>query len=287
MNLFFQQLLNGVSNSSVLFLTTIGLVIIFGMMDVVNNAHGEFIMIGAYTACVTVNTLHVPFAVACILAALITGLVGILIEQAVIKKLYGKVAETLLVTFALEYIIQQIVRMIFGPENQTIEVPVKGQFSFLGLSIPYYNLVLIGMAVFVLCLTLVLFYKTSFGMQLRAITQNRDMTQCLGVNVAKINMFTFGYGAALAGFSGALIAPIKSVFPGMGPGFNVDGFLVVILGGLNSVIGSFASSFVINESITVMSGYMSQVVSKLLIFIVIIVIVRFRPNGLFASKEKR
>ncbi len=287
MSLFFQQLLNGVSNSSVLFLTTIGLVIIFGMMDVVNNAHGEFIMIGAYTACVTVNTLHVPFAVACILAALITGLVGILIEQAVIKKLYGKVAETLLVTFALEYIIQQIVRMIFGPENQTIEVPVKGQFSFLGLSIPYYNLILIGMAVFVLCLTLVLFYKTSFGMQLRAITQNRDMTQCLGVNVAKINMFTFGYGAALAGFSGALIAPIKSVFPGMGPGFNVDGFLVVILGGLNSVIGSFASSFVINESITVMSGYMSQVVSKLLIFIVIIVIVRFRPNGLFASKEKR
>ena len=287
MSLFFQQLLNGVSNSSVLFLTTIGLVIIFGMMDVVNNAHGEFIMIGAYTACVTVNTLHVPFAVACILAALITGLVGILIEQAVIKKLYGKVAETLLVTFALEYIIQQIVRMIFGPENQTIEVPVKGQFSFSGLSIPYYNLVLIGMAVFVLCLTLVLFYKTSFGMQLRAITQNRDMTQCLGVNVAKINMFTFGYGAALAGFSGALIAPIKSVFPGMGQGFNVDGFLVVILGGLNSVIGSFASSFVINESITVMSGYMSQVVSKLLIFIVIIVIVRFRPNGLFASKEKR
>ena len=287
MSLFFQQLLNGVSNSSVLFLTTIGLVIIFGMMDVVNNAHGEFIMIGAYTACVTVNTLHVPFAVACILAALITGLVGILIEQAVIKKLYGKVAETLLVTFALEYIIQQIVRMIFGPENQTIEVPVKGQFSFSGLSIPYYNLILIGMAVFVLCLTLVLFYKTSFGMQLRAITQNRDMTQCLGVNVAKINMFTFGYGAALAGFSGALIAPIKSVFPGMGPGFNVDGFLVVILGGLNSVIGSFASSFVINESITVMSGYMSQVVSKLLIFIVIILIVRFRPNGLFASKEKR
>lgn len=177
--------------------------------------------------------------------------------------------------------------MVFGPENQTVEVPVKGQLSVLGVSIPYYNLILILMAIFVLCLTLVLFYKTSFGMQLRAITQNRDMTQCLGINVAKINMFTFGYGAALAGFSGALIAPIKSVFPGMGPSFNVDGFLVVILGGLNSIIGSFASSFVINESITIMSGYMSQVVSKLLIFVVIIVIVRFRPNGLFSSKEKR
>ena len=287
MSLFIQQRLNGISNSSVLFLTTIGLVIIFGMMDVVNNAHGEFIMIGAYTACVTVNVLHVPFAVAAILAALITGLIGIVIERLLIKKLYGKVAESLLVTFALEYIIQQIVRMVFGPENQTIDIPVKGRLLMGSISIPYYNLVLIGAALFVLALTLVLFYKTSFGMQLRAINQNRDMTQCLGINVTKINMFTFGYGAALAGFSGALIAPIKSVFPGMGPAFNVDGFLVVILGGLNSIIGSFASSFVINESITLMSGYMSQIVSKLLIFVVIIVIVRFRPNGLFSSKEKR
>lgn len=287
MSFFIQQLLNGISNSSVLFLTTIGLVIIFGMMDVVNNAHGEFIMIGAYTACVTVNVLHVPFAVAAILAALITGLIGIVIERLLIKKLYGKVAESLLVTFALEYIIQQIVRMVFGPENQTIDIPVKGRLLMGSISIPYYNLVLIGAALFVLALTLVLFYKTSFGMQLRAINQNRDMTQCLGINVTKINMFTFGYGAALAGFSGALIAPIKSVFPGMGPAFNVDGFLVVILGGLNSIIGSFASSFVINESITLMSGYMSQIVSKLLIFVVIIVIVRFRPNGLFSSKEKR
>ena len=287
MSLFIQQLLNGISNSSVLFLTTIGLVIIFGMMDVVNNAHGEFIMIGAYTACVTVNVLHVPFAVAAILAALITGLIGIVIERLLIKKLYGKVAESLLVTFALEYIFQQIVRMVFGPENQTIDIPVKGRLLMGSISIPYYNLVLIGAALFVLALTLVLFYITSFGMQLRAINQNRDMTQCLGINVTKINMFTFGYGAALAGFSGALIAPIKSVFPGMGPAFNVDGFLVVILGGLNSIIGSFASSFVINESITLMSGYMSQIVSKLLIFVVIIVIVRFRPNGLFSSKEKR
>ncbi len=287
MSLFFQQLLNGISNSSVLFLTTIGLVIIFGMMDVVNNAHGEFIMLGAYTTCLSINVFHLPFAVAAILAALITGVIGIAIERIVIKKLYGKVAETLLVTFALEYILQQIVRIIFGPENQTVVVPVKGQLTVGPVSIPYYNLVLIAMAVAVLALTLILFYKTSFGMQLRAINQNRDMTQCLGINVSRINMLTFAYGAALAGFSGALIAPIKSVYPGMGPAYNVDGFLVVILGGLNSVIGSFASSFVINESITLMSGYMSQIVSKLLIFVVIIVIVRFRPNGLFSSKEKR
>ena len=287
MSLFIQQLLNGISNSSVLFLTSIGLVIIFGMMDVVNNAHGEFIMIGAYITCFSVNVLHLPFVYAVILAAIVSALTGIVIERLFIKKLYGKVAETLLVTFALEYVIQQIVRMIFGPENKTMEVPVKGQLVLSNVSIPYYNILLIIMALLVLSLTLLLFYKTSFGMQLRAINQNRDMTQCLGINVSKINMFTFAYGAMLAGISGALIAPIKSVYPGMGPSYNVDGFLVVILGGLNSIIGSFASSFVINESITLMSGYMSQIISKLLIFVVIIIVVRFRPNGLFASKEKR
>lgn len=124
-------------------------------------------------------------------------------------------------------------------------------------------------------------------MQLRAITQNRSITQCLGINVEKINLMTFGYGSALAGLAGGLVAPVNTVFPGMGVTYNVNSFLVVILGGLNSIIGSFASSFVINESITLMSGYMSQITSKLLIFIAIIVLVRFKPNGLFSSKEKR
>ena len=160
MSLFIQQLLNGISNSSVLFLTSIGLVIIFGMMDVVNNAHGEFIMIGAYITCFSVNVLHLPFACAVILAAIVSALTGIIIERLFIKKLYGKVAETLLVTFALEYVIQQIIRMIFGPENKTMEVPLKGQLVMSNVSIPYYNILLIIMALVVLALTLLLFYKT-------------------------------------------------------------------------------------------------------------------------------
>lgn len=287
MDLFLSQLVNGMSNSSVLFLVSIGLVIIFGMMDVVNMAHGEFIMIGAYTSCVCVNSLGLPFVVSVLIAALITSAIGIVIEHFMIRKLYGKVAETLLITFAMTYIIQQIVRMIFGPEGMSLEVPVQGRLVLGTISIPYYNLVLIGCAVAVLALTLILFYKTSYGMQLRAITQNRNITQCLGINVEKINMITFGYASALAGLAGALIAPVNTVFPGMGVAYNVNSFMVVILGGLNSIIGSFASSFVINESITIMSGYMSQITSKLLIFIIIIVLVRFKPNGLFSSREKR
>lgn len=287
MNLFLSQLLNGISNSSVLFLVSIGLVIIFGMMDVVNMAHGEFIMIGAYTSCVCVNTFHIPFFVSLPIAALITALFGMLIEHFLIRRLYGKVAETLLVTFAMTFIIQQIVRMIFGPEGMTMEIPVEGRLLLGSISVPYYNMVLFFSACAVLVFTLILFYKTSYGMQLRAITQNRSITQCLGINVEKINLMTFGYGSALAGLAGGLVAPVNTVFPGMGVTYNVNSFLVVILGGLNSIIGSFASSFVINESITLMSGYMSQITSKLLIFIAIIVLVRFKPNGLFSSKEKR
>lgn len=287
MSLFISQFINGICNSSVLFLVSIGLVIIFGMMDVVNMAHGEFIMIGAYTSCVCVNYLGLPFFVSLPIAALITAAIGMVIEHFLIRKLYGKVAETLLITFAMTYIIQQIVRMIFGPEGMSLEIPVQGRIVIGSVSVPYYNVVLIIAALLVLAVTLILFFKTSYGMQLRAITQNRDITQCLGINVERINMITFAYASALAGLAGALIAPVKTVFPGMGVSYNVDSFMVVILGGLNSIIGSFASSFVINESITIMSGYMSQITSKLLIFIVIIVLVRFKPNGLFSSREKR
>ena len=287
MGIFLSQLLNGISNSAVLFLVAIGLVIIFGMMDVVNMAHGEFIMLGAYCNCVCVNVLHIPFFISIFIAAVFSGIIGMAVEHVLIKKIYGKVAETLLLTFALTYIFQQIIRMIFGPENQPMEVPVQGQAHIGAVSFPYYNIVLIAMAALVLTGTLLLFFKTSYGMQLRAITQNRSITQCLGIDVSKINLITFGYGCALAGFAGALISPVKGVFPGMGTSYVVDSFLVVILGGLNSIIGSFAGSFVINESITVMSGYMSQITSKLLIFIIIIVLVRFKPNGLFSAKERR
>lgn len=287
MSLFLSQLVNGISNSSVLFLTSAGLVIIFGMMDVVNMAHGEFIMIGAYTGCICVNTLHLPFAAAVLLAALFAGAFGMLVEHLFIRRLYGKVAETLLITFAMTYIIEQIVRMIFGPEGMSVEIPLQGRLALGPISVPYYNLVLISGAGAVLAVTLLLFFKTSYGMQLRAVTQNREITQCLGINVERINLITFGYASALAGFAGALVAPVNTVFPGMGSSYVVNSFLVVILGGLNSIVGSFASSFVINESITVMSGYMSQITSRLLIFVVIIVIVRFRPQGLFVSRQKR
>jgi len=287
MQLVLSQLVNGISGFAQLFLVAIGLVITFGMLDVVNMAHGELIMLGAYIGCVFVNILHMPFGVSMIAAFLVTGVLGIAIEHFLIRKVYGKVAESLLVTFALTYIIQQIVRMIFGPENQNLEMPIKGSFHIGTVTVPYYDLFLVVMALVVLGATLILFYKTSYGMQLRAITQNRNMTQCLGINSGMIDKITFGYGCGLAGLAGVLIAPVSSVTPGMGTDYIVDSFLVVILGGLNSIIGSFFGAAVIQEAVSLMASFMSLVTSKLLIFVVIIVLIRFKPQGLFAPKDKR
>lgn len=287
MELFLSQFANGLSNSAIMFLAAVGLVIVFGMLDVVNMAHGEFIMLGAYVGCTCVNTLHLPFGVACIAAFIFTGAVGALVEQLLIRKLYGKVAETLLATFALTYIFQQLVRSIYGPEDQLLSLPMEESITLGSVTIPIYNIILIAVALAVLAVTLLLFFKISYGMQLRAITQNRQMTQCLGINSAKIDCITFAYGCGLAGLAGILLGPVKSVTPGMGTTYIVDSFLVVVLGGLNSIVGTFFGSFVISESSTLMAGYMSEITAKLLIFIVIIVLIRFKPQGLFASKERR
>lgn len=287
MSLFFSQLVNGLSNSAILFLVAIGLVIIFGMLDIVNMAHGEFIMLGSYCACICTSVFHIPFIFTIIISFVFTALIGGVVEHVLIRKLYGKVAETLLVTFALTYIIQQIIRSIFGPEEQLMAVPIPDSLQIGSVTIPYYNLFLILMALLVLAGTLLLFNKTSYGMQLRAITQNRPMTQCLGIDSAKIDKITFAYGCGLAGLTGALIAPVSSVTPGMGSSYIVDSFLVVVLGGLNSIIGTLFGATVVSESVTLMSGYMSQISAKLLIFVIIIVVIRFKPQGLFVSRERR
>ncbi|MGE1062917.1 urea ABC transporter permease subunit UrtB [Megasphaera paucivorans] len=287
MGLLASQVINGLTNTSILFLVAVGLVVIFGLLDVVNMAHGEFIMFGAYSAVVCVNTLHLPFVVAVLIAALFTALIGSVVERFIIQRLYGKVAETLLGTFALSYIFQQLVRTIFGPEDQLMALPIDTTLHFGSIVVPVYNVVLLVVSVIVLAGTLLLLIKTKFGMQLRANVQNRTMVQCLGVNSARIDNLTFSYGCALAGLAGALIAPVKSVTPDMGVTYVVDSFMVVVLGGLNSIFGSFMGSFVVSESSTVMAGYMSEITAKLLIFIVIIGVIRFRPQGLFFNKDKR
>lgn len=287
MDLLVSQLINGLSSSAGLFIAAIGLVIIFGNLDVVNMAHGEFIMLGAYCGAVCVNTLELPFALAMVCAFLFTACVGVVVEAVLIKKLYGKVAETLLATFALTYIFQQTVKYIFGPEDQYVGLPIKGSLQFGTVTVPFYNIFLIVMALVILGFTLLLFYRTNYGMQLRAITKNRPMSKCLGIDTERIDTLTFAYGCGLAGLAGILLAPVKHVNPSMGISYVVDTFLAVVLGGLNSIFGTFVSTVVINESVTLMAGYISEITAKLLVFVLIIVLIRFKPEGLFSNKERR
>lgn len=287
MQLFLSQLINGLSNSAEMFLVVIGMVIIFGMLDVCNMAHGEFIMVGAYTTVVLYTRLHLPFAVSLVGSFIMAAVIGMALEFFVIRRLYGKVAETLLSTFALTYVFEQICRAIFGPEGQSVAVPLAGRLTIGEITIPYYDLFLILMAGVVLAVTLLLLYRTRFGVQLRAVTQNRSMTECLGINTRHIDRVTFAYGCGLAGLAGGLIAPVASVEPGMGGTYIVNSFMIAILGGVNSIIGSLFGSFVFEESETVMSGYMSQVTASLLVFMMVIIVMRFKPYGLFASKDRR
>ena len=286
MELFISQGINGLSVSAMLFITALGLVIIFGLMDVVNMAHGEFIMIGAYVTYFVTTVFQLPFFLAMLLAFLTTALFGALIETTIIKHLYGKVAETMLATFAISIILQQTVRMVFGPEDKFVGLPLEGHFSLQGIVVPYYNLFLIVVALGILAATLALLFKTSFGMQLRAVTRNRSMSQCLGINTARIDTLTFACGAGLAGLAGALIAPVKSVMPLMGAYYLVDGLLTVVLGGVTSIVGTAASSTVISESVTLMAGYMSEITAKVLVFLIIIALIRFKPEGLFTTEKR-
>lgn len=287
MGLIISQLVNGISGSAELFLAAVGMVIIFGMLDVVNMAHGELIMLGAYAACIGTGRLKLPFGAALVFAFVFSALIGILLEHLLIRRLYGKVAETMLATFALTYIIPEIIRFMFGPENQNMPIPIQGSLSIGPVTLPCYDIFLIFMAAAVLGVTLFLFFRTSYGIQLRCVTQNRQMSQCLGINTGRIDKITFAYGCGLGGLAGALLAPVASVTPDMGTEYVVDSFLVVIMGGLNSIIGSFFGSAIIEETTAAIASFTSLVTARLLIFLVIIVLIRFKPQGLFSSKDRR
>ncbi len=279
-------LANGLNSAALFLLAAIGLVIIMGHMKIVNLAHGELIMVGAYVAYYTNTVLHLPYYVSVIGAFIIAGLVGMVIERLVIRKLYGKLAETLLATYALSMVIQQGVRLISGPQMKEVALPVKGALQLGSVRIPYYNLIIIGVACLVLLITWLVIFKTTMGKQIRAITENRTMTGCLGINTSRIDTFTFTYGTALAGLAGAMLAPIRTVSPFMGVQYLTDSFMNVVIGGLDSLFGTALSSVLIGESTTLLGGIWSDVLAKIVVFLVIIILIRYKPEGLFA-KERR
>jgi urea transport system permease protein len=283
------QFMNGFSVVAILIIAALGLAIVFGVAGVINMAHGEFIMVGAYTAAV-VGKLGGNTFVAMPVAFIVVGLLGLAIERGIVQWIYDRPLETLLATWGVGIILQTVVKLIFGPELYYVGAPriLNGGFHLIGrLPFPYYRLFLVVVAALMLTLVFYVIFKTDFGLKVRAVRRNRAIAGCLGIDTARVDMMIFVFGSGLAGVAGAVLAPIKSVSTTMGFPYAVDSFMVLVLGGVGNLWGVLAGSGVIGEAETVLSFIFNNVIGRLLVFLFIVIIIRLVPRGIFGYYERR
>ena len=287
-NIFF-----GLSLGSVLLLAAVGLAITFGVMGVINMAHGEMLMLGAYTTFVVQqlipNAIEYSLFVAIPAAFIVTGLIGIGIERGIIRYLYGRPLETLLATFGLSLILQQAVRSIFSPLNRSVITPswMSGSFEFNpALSFTYNRMYIIVFALLVLLGLLWLLKKTSFGLQMRAVTQNRSMARAMGIRTNWIDSLTFGLGSGIAGIGGVALSQLTNVGPNLGQSYIVDSFMVVVFGGVGNLWGTFFGAMTLGIANKFMEPFTGAVFAKILVLIFIILFIQKYPRGMFALKGR-
>lgn len=291
------HIFSGLSTASILLLAALGLAITYGLLGVINMAHGELIMIGAYTTYVIQSFFKTHFAglvdwylLAAIPAAfLVSALIGMLIERTVIRPLYGRQLETLLATFGVSLILMQSVRMIFGAQN--VEVSnvawLSGGIALTpSLMLPYNRIAIIGFTVAVLLLLVFLLNKTRFGLFIRAVTQNRQMARAVGIRSARIDMMAFGLGSGLAGLAGCALAQVGNVGPDLGQNYIIDAFLVVVVGGVGQVWGAVLAALGLGISGTVLEIGLGAVLAKIILLVLVILFIQKRPQGLFAIKGR-
>lgn len=286
-SLILQLLVSGISSSFTLLLTSLGLVIIMGYMKVVNLAHTEMLMMGAFMCYYLYEVFHIPFVLTLILAYLISFLFGMLVERTVICHFYGKMSETLLATYAISMILKQLALLLFGKSYKQVSYPVTDVIYFGSVYIEAYKLIVCGISLAALLGTLYFINKTTMGRKIRSTTQNRTMTECLGIDTKKVDTITFSHGMGLAGLAGAAIAPLSTVTYSLGSSWLTNTFMNVVMGGVSSLFGTVASSFIIEEAISVISGVSNSVMAQILVLIVVIVVVRMKPEGLFTPKGRR
>lgn len=280
---FCKQALNGFSLVSFLVVIALGLTIIFGIMRVINMAHGELMMIGAYTVYATTAAGY-SFLVGFVLAALVAGAVGIVMERSVIRFLYKrKDLSTLMATWGFSIILQQVTKLLFGPQPRSVLSPFPGSIHFLGITYPTYRLFSMLLCLIIVTAVLLLFFKSNFGVTARATIQNTEMADVLGVNTKRMFLFAFGFGSALAGLSGALLAPLIGVIPTMGLDFIVRAFFIVIVGGMGSILGVLGSGFLLGETESIFTAVFNGTVAQIVVFIIVIILMLIKPRGLFAK----
>ena len=286
----------GISLGSVLLLAAIGLAITFGVMGVINMAHGEMVMLGAYTTFVVQEVIRTSFPglfdwsllIALPLAFLVAALMGIIIERIVIRPLYGRPLETLLATWGVSLILQQAIRMIFGPTNREVGNPswASGAFEIGQMSITYNRLWLVVFSLAVFAGLYLLLNKTSFGLQLRAVTQNRRMASAIGIRTPWVGALTFAVGSGIAGIAGVGLSQIDNVSPDLGQSYIIDSFMVVVFGGVGNLWGTLVAAMTLGIVNKFLEPFAGAVLGKILVLVFIILFIQKRPRGLFALKGR-
>jgi urea transport system permease protein len=286
----------GISLGSVLLLAAIGLAITFGVMGVINMAHGEMVMIGAYVTFLVQETMRAfapgildwSLLIALPLAFLVAALVGVAIERGVIRFLYGRPLETLLATFGISLMLQQGVRTLFGPTNREVAAPsyMSGAFEFFGLQITYGRLWIVVFALVVFAALLLLLRATSLGLQMRAVTQNRRMASAMGIRTGFVDSMTFALGSGIAGVAGVALSQIDNVSPNLGQNYIIDSFMVVVFGGVGNLWGTLVAAFSLGVANKVLEPFAGAVLAKILILVLLILFIQKRPRGLFALKGR-
>jgi urea transport system permease protein len=291
------NLYRGLSLGSVLLLAAVGLAITFGVMGVINMAHGEMVMLGAYSTFVVQEVFrnYMPelfdwsLLVAIPFAFLVAGSVGVAMERGIIRFLYGRPLETLLATWGVSLMLQQLMRTIFGPTNQDVSSPhwMSGAIEFSnGLSFTYNRLWIIVFSLLVVAGVTLILRKTYFGLQMRAVTQNRAMANSMGIKSGWVDAMTFGLGSGIAGMAGVALSQIDNVSPNLGQAYIIDSFMVVVFGGVGNIMGTVVGAFslgIVNKFMEPMAG---AVLAKILVLIALILFIQKRPRGLFALKGR-
>ena len=288
---------SGISLGSILLLVALGLAITYGLMGVINMAHGELMMIGAYATYVVQGLFqkYLPGAfdwyllAAVPVAFLASALMGAALERSVIRFLYGRPLETLLATWGISLMLQQLVRSIFGAQNVGVENPVwmSGGVQVLGnLSLPYNRLVIIGFAIAVLLGMAWLISKTRLGLFVRGVTQNRPIASCMGVNTARVDTYAFALGSGIAGLAGCALSQVGNVGPDLGQGYIVDSFMVVVLGGVGQLAGTVYAAMGLGILNKFLEGWTGAVLAKIAVLVFIIIFIQKRPQGIFAMKGR-
>ena len=283
------QLVTGLSIASILLLVALGLAIIYGATGVINLAHGEFVMLGAYSAWALQAFFDMGLFESLIFIFIIVASLGWLIEKIVIRHLYARPLDTILATWGIGVIAQQAVRLSAGGELRYVEMPpaLANSVLLFGIEISAFRIFILLFAGALFALTWYLMYRTSYGVKLRAITQNPEVASSFGINSSRIYGLTFAYGAGLAGLAGALISPLKSVSPEMGTTYVVDAFLIVVLGGVESLLGTVLSALILGELSSIISFYSNDTMAKALVLLAVVILIRFRPQGLFSVKLRK